>query len=75
METYLGLEISDSAWYTVLSQMTSGHPSSLRKSYASMVNAGNKLKIVKLVGDEKKIAHDAHMAKLKETMERVANEL
>lgn len=74
MTHYLGLELGDGVWYTVLSQMMAGRPTSLRKSYASMVNAGKKLKISKLVQDHKIVEHENYLNKLKETTERVANE-
>lgn len=70
MQEYLGLEKGLDIWYTVLSQITSGHPTSLYKSYGSMINAGKKLKIAGLVQDHKTIAHKTHMDMLKDKLEK-----
>ncbi len=79
MHLYLGLEDGLDVWYTVLSQTMSGDPTSLRKSYASMVNAGNKLRISGIIQAQKSIAHNQHMdmlkSKLEVATEKLSNEL
>lgn len=69
---YFGLDWDEPTNYTFLSQLTAGHPTSLRKSYGSMANACKKLKLAKLVSEEKELANERNRLRLEELIKKEA---
>lgn len=69
MVQHYGLEDDPKITYTLASQLMSGEPHSLRRSYGSMANAAKKLNIAKMVQDLKSLAIKEEQAKLKEKAE------
>lgn len=67
-----GLEDHPSVWYTVASQLVSGPPTSLRRSYENIANAAKKLNIAALAQEQRTIAmqelDDRLMKKTEETI-------
>ncbi len=66
LETSFGLEMSEEAKYAVLSQLTSGEPTSMRKSYASLIRAIERIHLAKLVGEQKGLVQKRLEARLEE---------
>lgn len=69
---HYGLEMDEPENYTFLSQLMAGDPTSLRRSYTSIVGAVKKLRLAKVVGKEKEIAQARLKAKLELLMKEEA---
>ncbi len=70
MIKYYGLEDDPKVTYTLVSQLMTGAPFSLRRSYGMMANSAKKLRIAKLVHDLKEIAIEEETARLKALAEK-----
>lgn len=65
---YYGLEDHPKYWYTALSQLMAGPPTSLHRSYGHMVNAAKKLEVAAIVQTERQLATNELKARLETHM-------